>query len=68
MKLPKIKRYVLSVSTPKEYTLLGVWGFSYKHIGRKLNRLVKYHNVELDGGFGVDREVDKFPPYIKWII
>lgn len=63
-----IKRYLFAVSTPKEYDLLGVWGFSDKHVGHKLNRLMKTCDVELVGGFGVDREVDKFPGYCHWII
>lgn len=68
IKLFKIKRYLFAVSTKTEYTLLGVWGFSDRHVKHKLLKLMKYSNIELVNGFGVDREVSKFPSYCTWIV
>ena len=68
IKLFKIKRYLFAVSTKTEYTLLGVRGFSDKHVKRKLEKLIKYGVIELDERFGVDREVSKFPSYCTWVI
>lgn len=69
-KLPKIKRYIFAVETRTERTLIGVWGWSDKHIGKKLKRYIDKDIISRDPGFGryIDREVDHFPVHVTWII
>lgn len=64
MKSKLIKRIECSVETPDMYSMIGVWGFSYEHIRRKLDRLEKY-GVYVDGVVPM-REVDKFSDTVTW--
>ena len=70
LKLPKIKRYIFAVETHTAYTLLGVWGWSDEHVKRKLQHYIDMDIISMDPAFGqyCDREVDKFPSHVTWII
>lgn len=61
-----IRRYLISVETKSECLLLGVWGFSDKHVERKLQRLNRY-GIYYDSGFDIFRRVDRFPEYVRVI-
>lgn len=59
-----IKRFVCTVSTTKEYTLIGIWSFTYSGIKRKIKRLQK-QGYEIETRFGNCRFVNKFPKYLS---
>lgn len=60
----KIIKVVGSFETSNSYELIGIWGFSEKHIMRKISRLEK-NGIIYDGVFATLREVKHFPKYCK---
>lgn len=59
-----IKRFVCTMSTSKEYCLIGIWAFSYSGIKRKIRRLQK-QGYELETRFENCRFVNRFPEYLS---
>jgi len=59
-----IKRFVCTMSTPKEYCFVGIWAFSYSGIKRKIRRLQK-QGCEIETRFGNQRFVKRFPKYLS---
>ena len=62
----KIVRITVPVETPEEYARIGIWGFSWEHIQRKIKRL-EDRNIFVNRGFGPIKEVDEFPDYLAWV-
>lgn len=62
-----IIKFVGSFETSDKYDLIGIWGFSEKHIMRKIKRL-EQKGITYDGVYTPLREVKHFPSYCEWIV
>lgn len=62
-----IIKFVGSFETSNKYDLIGIWGFSEKHIMRKIKRM-EQKGIIYDGVYAPLREVKHFPSYCEWIV
>lgn len=63
----RIIKFVGSFETHNKCSLIGIWGFSEKHIMRKIKHL-EQNGIIYDSVFAPLREVKHFPSYCEWII